>query len=140
MTASANENVEKQGKTEKQGDVKDKATSTKRSGAGVTVAIIALVIVLAAFPMFFNLGDPDAEEAFGGTDGAATEAIEKSNPDYEPWFEPIVGELPGEVESGIFALQAGLGAGVLGYVLGFYRGRGKGRDEALAERREAGTP
>ena len=107
-------------------------TAPKRSGAGVTFGIIVLVIVIAVFPMFFNLGDPNEEEPFGGADGAATEVIEEGNPDYEPWFEPIIGELPGEVESGIFALQAGLGAGVLGYALGFYRGRDKGRGETRA--------
>lgn len=101
----------------------------KRSGAGLTIGIIVLIAVIAVFPMFFNAGDPEAEEAFGGTDGAATEMIEESDPGYTPWFEPLVGELPGEVESGIFALQAGLGAGVLGYVLGFYRGRKKEREE-----------
>ena len=104
----------------------------KRSGAGTTFGIIVLVIVIAVFPMFFNLGDPNEEEPFGGADGAATEVIEEGNPDYEPWFEPIIGELPGEVESGIFALQAGLGAGVLGYALGFYRGRDKRRGETRA--------
>ena len=72
-------------------------TAPKRSGAGVTFGIIVLVIVIAAFPMFFNLGDPNEEEPFGGADGAATEVIEEGNPDYEPWFEPIIGELPGEV-------------------------------------------
>ncbi|MDO4761005.1 MAG: energy-coupling factor ABC transporter substrate-binding protein [Corynebacterium sp.] len=89
----------------------------------VTFSLIVVALAIAAFPMFFNLGDPHAEEPFAGTDAAAEAIVADTNPDYEPWYDPIVGELPGEVESGLFALQAGLGAGVLGYVLGVYRGR-----------------
>lgn len=91
----------------------------------LTWALIGLAIIIAAFPMFFNFGDPDAEEPFGGTDAGAEAVVEEQNPGYEPWFQPLVGELPGEVESGLFALQAALGAGFLGYVLGVYRGRAK---------------
>ena len=76
----------------------------------LTWVLIGLAIIIAAFPMFFNLGDPNSEE---------------QNPDYKPWFSPLVGELPPEVESGLFALQAALGAGFLGYALGTYRGRNK---------------
>lgn len=105
----------------------------KGSGVALTVGIIALVVVMAVFPMFYNAGDPDAEEPFGGADGQAEEIIGEQNPDYEPWFEPLIGELPGEVESGLFALQAGLGAGVLGYVLGNFRGRAKREEELRAQ-------
>lgn len=128
MTASVND--DKKNDDAKNVNGTEGHVPPKRSGAGLTFGIIVLVIVLAAFPMFFNLADPNEEEPFGGADGAATEIIEEENPDYTPWFEPIIGELPGEVESGIFALQAGLGAGVLGYALGFYRGRGKGRESS----------
>ncbi|WBT09495.1 energy-coupling factor ABC transporter substrate-binding protein [Corynebacterium sp. SCR221107] len=109
-----------------------------RKGNWVTIGLIVLVLVIAAFPMFFNLGDPAVEEAFGGTDAAAESIIVEQDPDYEPWFDPIVGELPGEVESGLFALQAALGAGALGYVLGVYRGRRKAeqRQAQAAETRE----
>lgn len=92
-------------------------------GAWLTVGIIVLIALLAAFPLFFNAGDPDEEEPFGGADGQAEGIVEEHNPDYEPWFEPITSDLPGEVESGIFALQAALGAGVVGYVIGNFRGR-----------------
>lgn len=105
----------------------------KNGGAGSTIALILLAIVIAAFPMFFNTGDPDAEEPFAGTDASAEEVVEEQNPGYEAWFDPIVGELPGEVESGLFALQAGLGAGVLGYVLGVYRGRKKAEIDAQVQ-------
>ncbi len=89
----------------------------------VTIGLITVAIIIAVFPMFFNLGDPNSEEPFAGTDASAESIVAEENPAYEPWYEPLVGELPGEVESGLFALQAGLGAGVLGYVLGVYRGR-----------------
>lgn len=96
-----------------------------RKGNWITIGLIVLALVIAAFPMFFNLGDPAVEEAFGGTDSAAESIVAEQDPTYQPWFDPIAGELPGEVESGLFALQAALGAGVLGYVLGVYRGRRK---------------
>lgn len=95
----------------------------KKNNKAVTISLIVAAITIAAFPMFFNLGDPNAEEAFDGTYAGAESIVAEHNPDYEPWFSPLVGELPGEAESGLFALQAALGAGLLGYVLGFYRGR-----------------
>lgn len=94
-----------------------------KNSKAITVALIAAAVLIAAFPLFFNLGDPNSEEPFAGTDAAAESVVEEVNPDYQPWYDPIIGELPGEVESGLFALQAALGAGVLGYVLGIYRGR-----------------
>ena len=63
--------------------------------------------------------------AGGGTDAAASEQIEASNKDYEPWFSPIWEQPGGEVESGLFALQAAIGAGILGFVLGTFRERRK---------------
>ncbi|WP_151530235.1 MULTISPECIES: energy-coupling factor ABC transporter substrate-binding protein [Corynebacterium] len=101
----------------------------KKNNTGVTIALILAAIFIAAFPMFFNLGDKDAEEHFVGTDSSAETIVEEVDPGYEPWFEPLVGELPGEVESGLFALQAALGAGLLGYVIGLYRGRTKWAQE-----------
>ncbi|WKD61920.1 Cobalt transport protein CbiN [Corynebacterium ciconiae DSM 44920] len=97
----------------------------KNNSTGVTIALILAAIVIAAFPMFFNVGDKDSDEPFAGTDSTAETLVEDTDPGYEPWFEPLVGELPGEVESGLFALQAALGAGLLGYVIGLYRGRSK---------------
>ncbi|WJZ03366.1 energy-coupling factor ABC transporter substrate-binding protein [Corynebacterium freiburgense] len=94
-----------------------------------TWGLVGLAIIIAAFPMFFHLGDPTAEEQFGGTDAAAEGIIAEQNPGYEPWFQPLVGELPGEVESGLFALQSALGAGVLGFALGNFRGRSKAQNE-----------
>ena len=91
----------------------------------LTWVLIGLAIIIAAFPMFFNLGDPNSEEQFGGTDSSAESVVQEQNPDDKPWFSPLVGELPPEVESGLFALQAALGAGFLGYALGTYRGRNK---------------
>ncbi|MEJ5928172.1 energy-coupling factor ABC transporter substrate-binding protein [Corynebacterium sp. H128] len=94
--------------------------------------LIAAAAILIMFPMFFNLGDPAAEEPFAGTDAGAETVVAENNPGYEPWFESVAGELPGEVEAGRFALQAGLGAGVVGYVLGVYRGRSQREAPATA--------
>ncbi|WP_199189081.1 energy-coupling factor ABC transporter substrate-binding protein [Corynebacterium sp. 13CS0277] len=107
-------------------------TTTTRSNKPLVIGLIALAMFLAAFPMFFNFGDPNAEEQFTGTDDGAEAIVEEQNPGYEPWFEPVIGELPGEVESGLFALQAGLGAGVVGYALGTYRGRRKAEEQLAA--------
>ncbi|MGN8967335.1 energy-coupling factor ABC transporter substrate-binding protein [Intestinimonas sp. HCP28S3_D6] len=75
--------------------------------------LIGLVIVLAAFPLWYCRG---AE--FGGADGMAGELIEETNPDYEPWFQPIFEPASGEVESLLFALQAAIGSGIVCFVLG----------------------
>lgn len=75
--------------------------------------LIGLVILLAAFPLWYCRG---AE--FGGADGMAGELIEETNPDYEPWFQPIFEPASGEVESLLFALQAAIGSGVVCFVLG----------------------
>ncbi|MCV2491017.1 energy-coupling factor ABC transporter substrate-binding protein [Geodermatophilus sp. YIM 151500] len=80
----------------------------------VTALLVLAVVALVAVPLVAASGD------FGGTDGAATEAIEAEG--YTPWFDSVFSP-SGEVESGLFALQAALGAGVLGYVLGRLHGR-----------------
>lgn len=105
----------------------------KKNSRLVTITLIALAVVIAAFPMFFHFGASDSEEPFGGTDAGAEAIVEEHNPGYEQWFHPLAGELPGEVESGLFALQAALGAGVLGFALGNYRGRNKREKELLGE-------
>jgi cobalt/nickel transport protein len=77
------------------------------------------VVVLVAVPLVMYRG----EDAFRGADQQATEAIEKSNPDYEPWYTPLWTPPSAEVESMLFALQAAIGAGLVFYCLGYYRGR-----------------
>ena len=91
--------------------------------------LVAGVIALAQFPVLFVRGE------YAGSDGQGTEAIQKLQPGYKPWFEPVV-ELPsGEIESLMFATQAALGAGVVGFVIGLYRGR-----TLAEERKEPPTP
>ena len=90
-----------------------------RRGVALVVAAIVLVLVVALY-----LGGRAAsceEEAFGGSDAAATAKLEEAG--HEPWFEPLLPPAGGEIESGLFALQAGLGGLVLGYVFGRLRGR-----------------
>lgn len=101
------------------------STPGEKGSKGSSLLLAGIAIVVAAFPMFINLGNRDAEEPFAGTDAAAEGLVEEVNPEYDPWFDPLIGELPGEVESGLFALQAALGASVLGYAIGVYRGRTK---------------
>ncbi|MDO4783739.1 MAG: energy-coupling factor ABC transporter substrate-binding protein [Propionibacteriaceae bacterium] len=97
-------------------------SGNKSGGVGVTIAIVAAIVVL--FAVSFALGHHFvADTEFGGTDAAATEAIEESG--YQPWFDSLFSPASGEVESGLFALQAALGAGALGFVLGWFRAKNK---------------
>lgn len=95
-----------------------------RRSTWVTIALLVSIVAIFIVAILVGTRASDAEEAFGGTDGAATTAIEDSG--YEPWWEPIVAPA-GEVESGLFALQAALGALLLGFVLGTLRERHRAR-------------
>lgn len=86
-----------------------------------TVNLLLLLAAAAVFVVALVIGGSRGE--FVGSDAAATEAISRTNPDYEPWFTPFWTQPGGEVESGLFALQAALGAGVLGFALGSLRER-----------------
>lgn len=114
--------------------------NSAHNSAWVNWALGLCALAIAVLPIWLNFGDPNAEEAFGGTDGQAEEAIAEVAPDYEPWFEPLIGELPGEIESGLFAFQAALGSGVLCYVLGRYQGRRKAELAAAAAGSGPATP
>ncbi|GAA1722719.1 energy-coupling factor ABC transporter substrate-binding protein [Propioniferax innocua] len=97
------------------------STVQKKNSLGVTLALLAALVLLFAIPMLIAPEAPEGEEAFGGTDAAATEQLEEDG--YEPWFSPVFEPGSGEIESGLFALQAALGAGVLGYAIGHYSAR-----------------
>ncbi|HPB72058.1 MAG TPA: energy-coupling factor ABC transporter substrate-binding protein [Phycicoccus sp.] len=87
-----------------------------------TIGLIMLALAILA-GTFLVAGGAE----FGGTDSAATEAIQASHPAYQPWFHSVFQPKSAEVESGLFALQAALGAGVVGYILGRLRERAKHR-------------
>jgi cobalt/nickel transport protein len=95
----------------------------KHSGLVRNIILIAIVIGLAALPLFLNKA-----ENFQGTDDKAAKAVTEANPDYKPWFNFIF-KPSGEVATFFFALQAAAGAGVVGYYIGYMRGRSKGRSE-----------
>lgn len=101
---------------------------------GLLLAIVAIFIIAVVLGTNAASGE---DEAFGGTDGAATSAIEDTG--YEPWYEPIMAPA-GEVESGLFALQAALGAGVVGFVLGTMRERSRNRTTNAATLERADGP
>lgn len=82
-----------------------------------------IVVVLAIIPLLLV---QDSE--FGGADGAAVEAIQELQPDYEPWFTPLIEPPGGETESLLFALQAALGAGLIGYFFGVKVGQRTARN------------
>ena len=75
--------------------------------------------------------EEEGEEAWGGTDDAASEAVEHLNPNYEPWFSPVWEPPSGEIESLLFTLQASIGAVVIGFVIGYYKGK---KDAEKAEK------
>ena len=86
----------------------------------VILILVALCAVILVFPL---MTIQDSE--FGGTDGAAEEAIAVVDPDYEPWAESLI-ELPGgETESLLFCLQTALGAIIVGYGFGYLVARKK---------------
>lgn len=101
------------------------ATETRNTGRSVSSWVLALIaVVVLGFGLW--LGMREASE-FVGTDSAATESVEESNPGYEPWFASIFSPGSGEIESGLFALQAAIGAGFAGFALGTYRERSRER-------------
>ena len=73
----------------------------------------------------------EGEEAWSGTDDAASEAVEQLSPNYEPWFSPVWEPPSGEIESFLFTLQASIGAVVIGFVIGYYKGK---KDAEKAEK------
>lgn len=84
------------------------------------VICIILCVVIAVIPLVLI---KDSE--FGGSDGAAEEAITQIDKDYEPWFESILEPPGGETESLLFSLQAAIGAGIFAYGMGYLVARKK---------------
>ncbi|MFI1579664.1 energy-coupling factor ABC transporter substrate-binding protein [Embleya sp. NPDC020630] len=95
----------------------------------INLLLVLAVVLLAALPVVFGMGD-DKDEPFTGSDTRAETAITENDPDYKPWFSPLYEPPSGEIESGLFALQAALGAGVVGYMFGVKRTRRKLAPEA----------
>lgn len=83
----------------------------------ITASLLAGIIAIFCVSMWLNRGAPD-DSSFVGTDSAATEHIEASDPGYEPWFNSVFTPGSGEIESGLFALQAAVGAGIFGFAIG----------------------
>jgi len=90
-----------------------------------SVILLALVIIIAIIPLAMYNGMGEDEGYFGGSDGAAGEAIEETG--YQPWFSSIWEPPSGEIESLLFALQAAIGSVIIGYILGYYKGQAKER-------------
>ena len=94
----------------------------------IAVLLLLLCALIAVFPLVMV-----KNSEFGGADGAAEEAVQKVDPDYEPWAESILEPPGGETESLLFCLQAGLGAGVLGFGSGWLVARKKYRNDEASQ-------
>ena len=51
----------------------------------IAVLLLLLCALIAVFPLVMV-----KNSEFGGADGAAEEAVQKVDPDYEPWAESIL--------------------------------------------------
>ena len=87
----------------------------------ITILILLLICIgIAVYPLMIN-----ENSDFGGADGAAEEAIQEIDPDYEPWAESLI-ELPGgETESLLFCLQTAIGSIIIGFGFGYLVARKK---------------
>lgn len=98
----------------------------------IVIVSLALVLIIAAAPVFFLKG---AE--FGGSDDAGSQMVAQiQGKEYEPWFTPVLetmiqGELPGEIESLLFCVQTGIGVGILAFFMGRFVERKKWEDAAV---------
>ena len=89
------------------------------SGKWKTIVILLLIcVIIAIIPLAFI---KDSE--FGGSDGAAEEAVSRIDPEYEVWADPVMEPPGGETESLLFSLQAAIGSGVFFYFFGVMRER-----------------
>ncbi|MBV2365490.1 energy-coupling factor ABC transporter substrate-binding protein [Streptomonospora nanhaiensis] len=87
-----------------------------------TWLLIAAAAAIAVLPVLIGAAD-HLPEPFPGADAEAEEAVQRIDPDYEPWFTPVYEAPSSEIESGLFALQAAIGAGIIGYCFGVLRTR-----------------
>lgn len=93
------------------------------SKSKTVIILLLLCVTIAVIPLVLM------ESEFGGADGAASEIIEKTHPDYETWADPLLEPPGGETESLLFCLQAAIGAGIFGYGIGTLKERSKRRDD-----------
>ncbi|MEN6592178.1 MAG: energy-coupling factor ABC transporter substrate-binding protein [Methanobacterium sp.] len=92
-----------------------------------SIILLALVAIIVIIPLAMYNGLGEDEGYFGGSDGAAGDAIEETG--YEPWFSSLWEPPSGEIESLLFALQAAIGAIIIGYVFGYYQGQASERNK-----------
>ena len=108
-----------------------------RNRKWVTPALVAAVVAIFLACLFIGTHAASGEEeAFGGTDGAATTAAEEAGA--EPWFKPLF-EPAGEVESGLFAMQAAIGSGVMCFAIGWMAGNRRGAKHATTTTADTGA-
>ncbi len=89
------------------------------------IILLALVVVIVAFPLAYYNGKGEEQGYFGGSDDQGSQYIESTG--YHPWFSSIWTPSSGEMESLLFTIQAAIGAIIIGYILGYYKGMAKER-------------
>lgn len=98
------------------------------------IILLALVVVIVAFPLALYNGKGENQGYFGGTDDQGPEYIESTG--YTPWFNSIWEPPSAEIESLLFAVQAAIGAIIIGFVFGYYYGQSKERKRRIIDNEE----
>lgn len=89
------------------------------------IILLALVVVIVAFPLALYNGKGESQSYFGGSDDQGPAYITSTG--YVPWFHSIWEPPSPEIENLLFAVQAAIGAIIIGYILGYYKGQANER-------------
>jgi cobalt/nickel transport protein len=86
-----------------------------------TIILLALVVVIVAFPLALYNGKGESQGYFEGSDDQGPAYITSTG--YVPWFHSIWTPPSPEIESLLFTVQAAIGAIIIGFIFGYYTGQ-----------------
>jgi cobalt/nickel transport protein len=90
-----------------------------------TIILLALVVVIVAFPLAMYNGKGESQSFTQGSDDQGPEYITSTG--YIPWFHSIWEPPSPEIEGLLFAVQAAIGAIIIGFIFGYYTGQASER-------------